>query len=749
MPDRNAETTIGLQEIGLSLKSIQMKPILYVVLLFCSFSASGQSFNAAEIARWQQQAQSIQITRDKWDIPHVSGKTDADAVFGMLYVQCEDDFGRVEDNYITALGRMAEVEGEAFLYQDLRARLFLDTNQVKAIYVQCPSWMKKLLHGFADGANYYLYTHPNVKPRLIKRFEPWMPLMFSEGSIGGNISAVSVERLKAFYTKNHSTSWIRTEREEREWEPVGSNGFAIAPSKSASGNALLLINPHTTFYFRSELQVHSEQGLNVYGAVTWGQFFIYQGFNENCGWMHTSSAADVLDEYLETIEWKEGKPFYRHGSELKPVRIDKVKLWYKDGNELKQKEFDAYHTHHGPVISEKEGKWISISMMNEPYKALAQSFLRTKANGYKQYNKAMDWRGNASNNTVFADRKGNIAYWHGNFMPKRNPTFDWEKPVDGSNPATDWQGLHPVKETVQLLNPGTGWLQNCNSTPFTAAAAQSPDPKNYPAYMAPDPENYRGIHAVRVLKDASNFTLDKLIGAAYDPQLPGFEDIIPALVDAYQKSNDKTPRLTEAVDLLKQWNFRYSLESQASTLAIYWGEKMLAYTRYHLPEDEPNDALSLSEHIIKSSSSEEKIKQLNLVLDELTRDFGTWKVGWGDINRFQRLTGKIKETFDDQQPSLPVAFTSSHWGSLAAFGARTYPGTKKRYGSVGNSFVAVVEFGPRLKARSIVTGGQSSNPKSPHFMDQGKMYTEGKFKDVLFYPEDYRNGANRTYQPGK
>jgi acyl-homoserine lactone acylase PvdQ len=726
-----------------------MKPIFYVALLFCGFSASGQSFNAAEIARWQQLAQSILITRDKWDSPHVSGKTDADAVFGMLYVQCEDDFGRVEDNYITALGRMAEVEGEAFLYQDLRARLFLDTNQVKAIYVQCPAWMKKLLHGFADGVNYYLYTHPNVKPRLIKHFEPWMPLMFSEGSIGGNISAVSVERLKAFYTKNHSTSWIRTEREEREWEPVGSNGFAIAPSKSASGNALLLINPHTTFYFRSELQVHSEQGLNVYGAVTWGQFFIYQGFNENCGWMHTSSAADVLDEYLETIEWKEGKPFYRHGNDLKPVRIEKIKLWYKDGNELKQKEFDAYHTHHGPVISEKEGKWISISMMNEPYKALAQSFLRTKANGYKQYNKAMDWRGNASNNTVFADRKGNIAYWHGNFMPKRNPTFDWEKPVDGSNPLTDWQGLHPVKETVQLLNPGTGWLQNCNSTPFTAAAAQSPDSKKYPAYMAPDPENYRGIHAVRVLKDASNFTLDKLIGAAYDPQLPGFEDIIPALVDVYQKSNDKTPRLTEAIDLLKQWNFRYSLESQASTLAIYWGEKMLTYTRYHLPEDEPNDALNLSEHIIKSSSNEEKIKQLNLVLDELTRDFGTWKVGWGDINRFQRLTGKIKETFDDQQPSLPVAFTSSHWGSLAAFGARTYPGTKKRYGSVGNSFVAVVEFGPRLKARSIVTGGQSSNPKSPHFMDQGKMYTEGKFKEVLFYPEDYRNGANRTYQPGK
>jgi acyl-homoserine lactone acylase PvdQ len=726
-----------------------MKPFYIFSLLLLTSSAWSQSFSAAEIARWKTQTQGITITRDKWDIPHVSGKTDADAIFGMLYVQCEDDFQRVEDNYITNMGRMAEVEGEAYLYQDLRARLFLDTNRVKAIYQTSPSWMKKLLHAFADGCNYYLYTHPEVKPRLIKRFEPWMPLMFSEGSIGGNISAISVERLKNFYTKNHSTSWRFKDWQEKEWEPVGSNGFAIAPSKSASGHALLLINPHTTFYFRSELHIRSEEGLNVYGAVTWGQFFIYQGFNENCGWMHTSSAADVLDEYLETIERKDGKAYYRHGAALKPVRVEKVQLWYKDGNALKSKEFDTYHTHHGPVVSEKDGKWISISMMNEPYKALAQSFLRTKAKGYKQYNKAMDWKGNASNNTVFADSKGNIAYWHGNFMPRRNPSFDWEKPVDGSNPLTDWQGLHPVKETVQLLNPGTGWLQNCNSTPYTAAAAQSPDSKKYPTYMAPDPENYRGIHAVRVLKDASGFTLDKLIEAAYEPQLPGFEPIIPALIKAYEEGADKNPRLTEAINVLRQWNYKYSLESQATTLAMYWGEKMLTYTRYHLPEDEPNDALSLTEHIIKRSTAEEKIKQFNLVLDELTRDFGTWKIAWGEINRFQRLTGKIRETFDDQKPSLPVAFTSSHWGSLAAFGARTYPGTKKRYGSVGNSFVAVVEFGPRLKAKSIVTGGQSSNPNSPHFFDQAKMYTEGKFKDVLFYPEEYQMGANRTYQPGK
>ncbi|MBF9236729.1 penicillin acylase family protein [Hymenobacter sp. BT683] len=731
-----------------------MRPLFLPFFLLTTFSAQAQQFSAPELASWKKQAQQISITRDTYGVPHIYGKTDADAVFGLLYTQCEDDFDRVEMNYLDAIGRLAEVEGEAALYHDLRARLFMDSTQAIAIYKKTPVEMKKLLDAFAAGTNYYLATHPTVKPKLLRRFQPWMPLMFSEGSIGGNISVVSIERLKAFYSQKKSSSWINADFEKREREPVGSNGFAIAPGKSASGNALLLINPHTSFYFRSEVQMVSQQGLNAYGAVTWGQFFVYQGFNENCGWMHTSSQADSMDEYLETIEKKNGGIFYKYGGKLRPVKVEKVSLPYRDGGKILRREFAIYRTHHGPIVGQKaDNQWVAVRMMNEPLAALQQSYLRTKATGYASFQDVMKLNGNASNNTVFADSKGSIAYWHGNFMPKRDAKFDWSQPVDGSNPATEWKGLHGVTELVQVHNPASGFIQNCNSTPFTVAGSSSPAPAKFPSYMAPDAENYRGLNAVRVLGNKPVFTLDTLIAAANDPHLTAFDDMLPALLTAYQPTSvEKTnaPAMAEAIEVLRAWNHNYSTTSVAQTVAIYWAERLLAKARARVPAAQPQlDYISFTKFALANTSPPEKVAALAEALDDLTRYFGTWKTPWGDINRFQRLTGNIQETYDDQKPSLPVAFTSSSWGSLAAFGARAYPGTKKRYGTVGNSFVAVVEFGPRIKARSVVTGGQHSRPGQSHFTDQADLYTTGRFKEVRFYPEDVKANAEKTYHPGQ
>ena len=726
------------------------------LILLVAIGARAQKFSAPELARWQRQAQQVTVVRDTWGVPHIYGKTDADAVFGLLYSQCEDDFDRVETNYLDAIGRLAEVEGETALYHDLRARLFMDTTQAISIYKKSPPDLKKLLDAFADGTNYYLATHPAVRPKLLRRFQPWMPLMFSEGSIGGNISVVSIDRLKAFYGQKKSSSWINTDIEKPDREPVGSNGFAIAPAKSATGHALLLINPHTSFYFRSEVQMVSEAGLNAYGAVTWGQFFVYQGFNQNCGWMHTSSNADSMDEYLETIVQKAGIFYYKYGTKLRAIQVQKVSLPYKDGDKMLRKVFTVYRTHHGPIVGQKtNNQWVAVRMMNEPQHALQQSYLRTKASGYASFQEVMKLNGNATNNTVFADNKGSIAYWHGNFMPKRNPKFDWSQPVDGSNPQTEWQGFHGVNELVQAHNPSSGFIQNCNSTPFTVSGSSSPAKANYPTYMAPDAENYRGLNAVRVLSGKSKFTLDTLIAAAADPHLTAFDDLIPPLLAAYNslaadKSTPQPPAVAEAIELLRTWNHGYSQTSVAQTVAIYWAERLLVKGRARVPSAQPQlDYISFTKFTLSNTSPQEKIAALAEALDDLTRDFGSWKVAWGDINRYQRLTGRVEETYDDQKPSTPVAFTSSSWGSLAAFGARTYPGTKKRYGNVGNSFVAVVEFGPRISARSVVTGGQSSRPGAPHFADQADLYCTGRFKEVRFYPEDVRTHAEKTYHPGE
>lgn len=718
------------------------------LLLFLAPTLFSQSFNTAEISRWETRAKGVTIIRDTWGIPHIYAKTDADAVFGMLYAQCEDDFQRVEENYLDATGQMAMAYGEDLIYHDLRARMFLDSNQAKAYYRQSPQWMKALCDAFADGVNYYLYTHPAIKPKYLTRFEPWMPFTFSEGSIGGDITRISLRGLEAFYGQD------RTGYVDPRWslaeEPTGSNGFAIAPKKSKTGNSLFLINPHTSFYFRSEQHVHSEEGLQAYGAATWGQFFIYQGFNENCGWMHTSTYADAIDQYEETIIKKGDRFYYQYGNEQRPVEEKRVSIPFRDGDAVKERQFTIYRTHHGPIVRAEGEKWISFRIMNRPLDALTQSFLRTKAKGYRSFRKTMKIRTNSSNNTVYADRQGNIAYWHGNFIPKRNPNYDYNGLIDGSNPDTDWGRLHKLKEMIHVRNPGSGWIQNCNSTPFTVAGDQgSPDPDDYAEYIAPDRENFRGINAVRVLSSNNTYDLDGLIQAANDPFLAAFEKPIPALLEAYdQVANLGYPPLDEAIKILKDWDLRYGESSVATSLAVYWGEDMLSLLREKVDSDVSRNLMT-DELMIKHTSPEEKLAVLTHAINRLKNDFGNWKTPWGEINRYQRLTGDIQGRFDDDAPSIPVGFTSSRWGSLASYGARAYDNTKKRYGSGGNSFVAVVEFGDRLQARAVVSGGQSGDPDSPHFTDQAELFCKGQFRPVFFYRVDVERNQERTYIPGK
>ena len=709
--------------------------------------AAAQQPTPVERARWEATAKRVTIIRDQWGIPHIYGKTDADVVFGAIYSQAEDDFHRVERNYINAMGRLAETLGERELYRDLRMKLFIDPVDMRRQYAASPLWLKKLMNSYADALNYYLFTHPSVKPEVITKFEPWMALSFSEGSIGGDIESVSIPQLQALYGNGASVPPSEDD-EFKPVEPSGSNGFAIAPSNTANKRALLLINPHTSFYFRAELQMVSEEGLNAYGASTWGQFFIYQGFNDRLGWMHTSGGADVIDEYVLTVSKKADGYYYKYGATQRKLRAKRITLPYKaaDGS-MTSKDVTVYYSHHGPVVRQNDGKWVAVKLMNEPLKALTQSYMRTKARTYAAFNKVMDLRTNSSNNTVYADADGNIAYWHGNFAPRRDTKFDWSQPVDGGDPATEWKGLHLVNETITLKNPNTGWIQNTNSTPFTASGPASPRKDNYPSYLAPSPENARGIHAVRVLKDRKDFTVDKLIETAFDPELPAFDEIIPPLVrdfDALSSADPRRVALAEPVDSLRRWTRRWGASSVPMSLADYWGN---AFMR-SVGRAARAKGISSMEYMVQGATPEERFTSLQQAVETLTRDFGTWKKPWGEINRFQRLTNDLDPPYDDAKPSFAVPFASATWGSLAAYGNTAAKTTKKNYGNRGNSFVASVEFGPRVHARAVTAGGQSGDPASPHFADQIERYASGNFREVLFYRPDVEQHAEETYHPG-
>jgi acyl-homoserine-lactone acylase len=634
------------------------------------------------------------------------------------------------------MGRLAETEGEGRIYQDLRMKLFVDPEALRKEYAESPDWLQKLMGAFADGVNFYMAKHPAVKPRVIRHFEPWMALSFTEGSIGGDFERVDLKQLEAFYGGRKDVS---ASPPQQQGEPGGSNGIAIAPSNTIQHHSLLLINPHVLFFFRSELQMVSGEGLDAYGAVTWGQFFIYQGFNSRVGWMHTSSGVDAVDEYLETVQSKDAHYSYKYGDEQRPVIEKQITVPYRTAKGMAEKKFTVYYTQHGPIIREQDGKWVAIKLMQEPVKALTQSYLRTKARNYQEYLKTMELQANSSNNTVYADADGHIAYFHGNFIPRRDTHFDFTKPVDGSNPATDWQGLLTVEETPHLLDPKSGYVFNVNDPPWNGAGESSLRRQDYPAYVETGKESARTLHAMRLLQGKKDFTLDGLVTAAYDSYLPWFIKPMSSLIrDWNDLPRDSAMKSSLAAQIaeLQRWDLRWGVDSVATSLAIFWAQEIagagLGHDDFAAPSLAPDAAL----------------QALARASDRLTADFGTWRIPWGQINRYQRVTGDIVQNFNDTKPSTPVGFTSSTFGSLAAFSAKAYPGTKRWYGIKGNSFVAVVEFGDKVRAMAVNVGGESGHPQSRHFNDQIDRYSTGNLRDVYFYPEQLKGHTERTYHPG-
>jgi acyl-homoserine lactone acylase PvdQ len=581
--------------------------------------------------------------------------------------------------------------------------------------------------------------------------------MRTNGSISAtNTGGVNVQETKRFYSNptssnNNDEIFIKNFNEEDYQNTIGSNGFAVAPSKTKNKNAILYINPHVTFYFRTEAHMVSDEGLNAYGAVTWGQFFIFQGFNQHCGWMHTSGIADLADLYEEKVISTRDQIKYYYDNALRTVIRKNITISYKKNDQLVPQTFRVFYTHHGPVMASRNGKWLSLKENNRSLKGLMQSWLRTKAKSFSEFENIMKMRSNTSDNTVYADDKGNIAYWHGNFIPRRDTNYNWALPVDGTTSATEWKGIHELNEIVHVHNPSTGWIENCNSTPFTVSGSASPKKNNYPSYMAPDGQNPRAVNAINLLSKQNDFTLDKMIATGYNTHLAAFDILLPSLFIGYDEQQNQNKKinadLDEAIQLLKLWNRESSTSSVATTLAIEWATTLMITPPQ--TDEEKADLIKRFEGLAKNISAEQKIKYLQDVLNSLNATFGNWRVTWGERNRYQRTSADLQQKFDDNKPSFPVGMASSTWGCIPSFSSLVPTDTKRRYGVNGNSFVAAVEFGKTVKAKTVVTGGEGMDPSSKHFLDQADLYINGKFKDVFFYKNDVLKHAEKKYHPGE
>jgi acyl-homoserine lactone acylase PvdQ len=303
-----------------------------------------------------------------------------------------------------------------------------------------------------------------------------------------------------------------------------------------------------------------------------------------------------------------------------------------------------------------------------------------------------------------------------------------------------------------LLNPKSGYLFNVNDSPWNGAGENSLRKADYPAYVEQGIETARGLHAMRVLnidgKPRRDFTLEGLVHVAYDSYLPWFARTVPVLTAAYDALPPDAalkPRLADQIALLRAWDDRWGTESIATSIAVYWGAELMKTAGRPA-----HDALVPSEEWVATRMpADVLLAGLATASDMLTADFGTWRTPWGQINRFQRLSGEIVQPFNDAAASIPMPFTYSMWGSLASFSARQYPGTKRWYGTGGNSFVAVVEFGDKVRAKGVTAGGESGHPESKHFDDEALRYATGDLRDIYFYPEQLKEHTERRYHPGE
>jgi penicillin amidase len=727
-----------------------------VFFIFVSLSLLGGQTLAADKAT-KNLARSTTIYRDAFGVPHIYGRDDESVVFGLMYAQAEDNFWQLEEDHINKLGRAAEVYGQSRLAGDLTARLFETSRRARDEYKKLSLPMRKLCEAYAAGLNYYLERHPAVRPRLISRFEPWFALITGVPSLAS--LGITTREIRTLFKEIPDSPQNPPSGESDEAE--GSNMWAISPKKSQSGNALLFINPHVGFFGggqRYEAHLHSGQGLNISGFAMLGSPYIWTGHNETLGWSHTNTGADSTDVYIETFDKPQNPLAYRHGLDYRNAVEWTDEIPVKNQENVETKRFTFRKTHHGPIIALRAGKSLAVSAASIEVsgRLFEQKWAMARARTLGEFKATLAQRRLTGSNTMYADRQGNIFYIHGNAMPRRSTRFDWSKPVDGSDPETDWRGLHELSELPQILNPSSGWIQNCNSTPFLTSSADNPDRSKFPVYMAPDLDTPRAERSRRILASKEKFTFDEWAQASLDTHLILAKTIVPELVSIWEKLRQsdaaKANKLAEPIAALRSWDHDSRIDSVPTTLFMLYFEQLQRANREQTtrPSNDIQPASTTLGEQLNKIDTATKIAAFEKALDELQSDYGKWQVAWGEINRLQRIhTSGTQEKFDDTKMSVPIAGASGLAGSLFTFNTRRDAGQKRRYGISGNSYLAVVEFSPRVRARSLLVFGESADPKSIHFFDQAELYSTKQYKPVWFDLKEIKRNLQRKYRPGE
>lgn len=702
--------------------------------------------NATDAERWVKE---VTITRDNYGTPHVEGTTDAALCFGIAYAQCEDYYWQVEDNYLLAIGRYSEANGIKGFNSDLLNRAFEVVPTSIRDYPKLDSHSQAISEAFVSGINYYLARHPKVKPRLLTRYEPWMALAFNRhGIIEMNYRRANTsKKMPRFYEDIHTFG-------------VGSNGWAVAGSRTQSGHPMILINPHQPWYLFGqmyEIHIKSGEGLNFTGATFYANPFPFLGHNEHLGWGETTNQPDVADAYRVTFDDPKNPLNYRYGAGYRAATEWKEPIKVKSASGVDTKVVTFRKTHHGPITFKENDKSYLAVKIAKLYDAFLprQQLAMMKAKNLEEFKAAMNRLEFQYQNHLYADQKGNIYFLSNGTVPKRTIGPDYEKPVDGADPNLEWKGYHSIDELPQCLNPACGFVQNCNSSPFTCTDDGNPYLLDFPSYMTEGYgliDNRRAKLARHHLRRMKGINFESMQEIALDTTMYWAMTEIPKFAAEFPALEASNPTLAENVrpylkHLTDNWDYKAELDSTQATLAHAWYEELYG-------PGSPAERL-------KQPFMENPERRWQALVDAaqvLKSNYRDWKVKWGDVFRAQRhneVVDFLAAPFSDRKPSVPMPGVPGPMGSIFTlhytprFNLGPLKKVTKRYGIVGNSYVSVVEFGPKIRAVSLIQFGQSADPASPHFMDQAVLLSQKKFKPAPFYPEEVAKVAQRRYHPGE
>jgi acyl-homoserine lactone acylase PvdQ len=502
----------------------------------------------------------------------------------------------------------------------------------------------------------------------------------------------------------------------------------------------------------TEMHVRSREGWNFSGTMYPGAPFPTAGFNDRLGWAYTVNEADIADLYRLTFDHPSDPLLYRYGTGYRKAREWTTTLGVKVGERVEQRTVTLRASHYGPVIAREDDVHYLAARVPKLYEGsrMVQALAQTKARTFAEWYRAASMLQLQTFNTMYADADGNIFYLYNGTVPRRGPSADWTRPVDGADPRFEWNGFHPIEELPQVLNPRSGYLQNCNSTPFLTTDDDNPSRLDFPPYMVEDQhdDKRRAKMSRLLLRQATDLTFETWQSLAYDTtlywpltEIPRYARHLDALAASHP---DLHARVLPYFRHLQAWDFRASLESTQATLAVEWYEQL--YGRgYPVETLEP-------EYVVDVPA---RFSALVAAADRLHALYGNWKVPYGDVHRVQRhalATDRGAVPFDDRKDSLPIAGVAGPLG--VAFTVYSTPPTddphrKLQYGTTGASYMAVVEFGKaKVKAASYLHYGQSHDPASPHFFDQAKLLSEQRFKPAWLDWTEVLANTERAYKPG-